>query len=130
MLAATLPRPATLRKGLSTTVHGDLDLLASCRRYNSSMYGGTELSLMGLGRADRPRAPRRFASTAFSTRLSRAGGALRAESEGTRLRLVCAIFMGVDDVDLDVVVGDVCDDDDECDDGCEGNDVDVVVLGF
>ena len=46
------------------------------------------------------------------------------------MRLVCAIFMGVDDVDLDVVVGDVCDDDDECDDGCEGNDVDVVVLGF
>lgn len=82
---------------------------------------------MGLGRADRPRAPRRFASTAFSTRLSRAGGALRAESEGTRLRLVCVIFVGVDDVDLDVVVGDVCDDDD---DGCEGNDVDVVVLGF
>ena len=52
---------------------------------------------------------------------------MRAESEGTRLRLVCVIFVGVDDVDLDVVVGDVCDDDD---DGCEGNDVDVVVLGF
>ena len=51
---------------------------------------------------------------------------MRAESEGTRLRLVCAIFVGVDDVDLDVVVGVVCDDDD----GCEGNDVDVVVLGF
>lgn len=121
-----MPRPATLRKGLSTTVNDDdLDLLASCRRYNSSMYSGTELSLMGLGRADRPSAPRRLASTAFSTRLSRAGGALRAESEDTRLRLVCAIFVDVDDVDADVV-DDVCDD---ARDGCDDDDVDVAVFG-